>query len=193
MCCYHDLAPGMVIPSASYQWLGKKDVTPVLMHWSYIFLALIHGYLRWSILCGSFPPVLPCGDSHLWLYWLQLVGTFTLCMMTSSNGNIFHVAGPLWGKPPVTSGFSSQRPVTWIFDVFFMCAWTNDWANSPDAGDTRYHAAQCDITVMSFLSGTFLHPMPYFNWGNTYKSKSIYLLFFVMLKKRYLTHCTLGV
>ena len=40
-------------------------------------------------------------------------------MMASSNGNIFHVTGPLWGKPPVTGGFPSQKLVTWSFDVFF--------------------------------------------------------------------------
>ena len=40
-------------------------------------------------------------------------------MMTSSNGNIFRVTGPLWGEPPVTDGFYSQRPVTQRFEVFF--------------------------------------------------------------------------
>ena len=35
--------------------------------------------------------------------------------MTSSNGNIFRVTGPLWGA--VTSGFPSQRPATQSFDV----------------------------------------------------------------------------
>ena len=38
-------------------------------------------------------------------------------MMTSSNGNIFHVTGPLWGE--FTGEFPSQRPVMWSFDVFF--------------------------------------------------------------------------
>ena len=33
-------------------------------------------------------------------------------MMTSSNGNIFHIIGPLCGE------FPSQRPVTQSFDVF---------------------------------------------------------------------------
>ena len=42
-----------------------------------------------------------------------------LSMMTSSNGNIFRIAGSLWGNPPVTIGFSSQRPVTRSFDVSF--------------------------------------------------------------------------
>ena len=36
--------------------------------------------------------------------------------MTSSNGNIFRVTGPLWGEPPTTGGFPSQRPAV---DVFF--------------------------------------------------------------------------
>ena len=40
-------------------------------------------------------------------------------MMTSSNGNIFRVTGPLWGNSPVIGEFPSQRPVTRSFDVFF--------------------------------------------------------------------------
>ena len=32
---------------------------------------------------------------------------------------LFRVTGPLWGLPPVTGGFPSQRPVTQSFDVFF--------------------------------------------------------------------------
>ena len=39
-------------------------------------------------------------------------------IMTPSNGNIFRVTGTLWGVP-ATGGFSSQRPVTRSFDVFF--------------------------------------------------------------------------
>ena len=31
----------------------------------------------------------------------------------------FSVTGPLWGNPPVSGGFPSQRPVTRSFDVFF--------------------------------------------------------------------------
>ena len=39
--------------------------------------------------------------------------------MTSSNGNIFRVTGPLWGISPVIGEFPSQRPVTRSFYVFF--------------------------------------------------------------------------
>ena len=40
-------------------------------------------------------------------------------MMTSSNGNIFRVTGPLCGEFTGTVEFPTQRPVTRSFDVFF--------------------------------------------------------------------------
>ena len=40
-------------------------------------------------------------------------------MMTSSNGNIFRVTGPLCGEFTGPGEFPAQRPVTWSFDVFF--------------------------------------------------------------------------
>ena len=40
-------------------------------------------------------------------------------MMTSSNWNIFHVTGPLWGEFTGDRWIPAQRPVTRSFDVFF--------------------------------------------------------------------------
>ena len=40
-------------------------------------------------------------------------------MMTSSNGNIFRVTGPLCGEFTGPGEFPLQRPVTRSFDVFF--------------------------------------------------------------------------
>ena len=40
-------------------------------------------------------------------------------MMTSSNGNIFRVTGPLYGEFTGPGEFPTQRPVTRSFDVFF--------------------------------------------------------------------------
>ena len=40
-------------------------------------------------------------------------------IMTSSNGNIFYVTGPLCWEFPVIGEFPSQMPVKWSFDVFF--------------------------------------------------------------------------
>ena len=42
-----------------------------------------------------------------------------LCMMTSSNGDIFRVTGPLCGEFTGTGEFPTRRPVTRSFDVFF--------------------------------------------------------------------------
>ena len=44
---------------------------------------------------------------------------YYITIMTSSNENIFRVTGHLWGNPPVTYGFPSQRPVTRSFDLFY--------------------------------------------------------------------------
>ena len=46
---------------------------------------------------------------------------FMLCqadMMTSSNGNIFRIIGPLWGETTGHRWIPSQRPVAQSFDVF---------------------------------------------------------------------------
>ena len=40
-------------------------------------------------------------------------------MMTSSNGDIFHVTGHLWWEFTGPGEFPAQRPVTRAFDVFF--------------------------------------------------------------------------
>ena len=43
----------------------------------------------------------------------------TFHMMTSSNGNIFRVTGPLCGEFTGPGEFPTQRPVTRSFGVFF--------------------------------------------------------------------------
>ena len=50
-------------------------------------------------------------------------------MMTSSNGNIFHVTGPLCGE---------FRAV--------ISARINGWLNNDEAGDLRRHRAHYDVT-----------------------------------------------
>ena len=69
-------------------------------------------------------------------------------MMTSSNGNIFRVTGPLWGNSPVIGEFPSQRPVTRIFDVFFDLRLKKGWVNNRKAGDLRRLRANYDVIVM---------------------------------------------
>ena len=66
-------------------------------------------------------------------------------MMTSSNGNIFRVAGPfVWGihRSPVNP---PQRPVTRSIDVFFDLRLIKRLS---EAGDLRRHRAHYDVIVM---------------------------------------------
>ena len=44
---------------------------------------------------------------------------YSYIMMTSSNGNIFRVTGPLCGEFTGPGEFPTQRPVTRSFDVYF--------------------------------------------------------------------------
>ena len=81
-------------------------------------------------------------------------------IMTSSNGNIFQVIAPFRGEPPVTSGLSSQRPVTRSFDVF----WTNGWANNRDAGDLRRHFSHYNVIVMPECHRTHLICQRWSGW-----------------------------
>ena len=50
---------------------------------------------------------------------IRLVGISKVFMMTSSNGNIFRVTGPLCGEFTGPGEFPTQRPVTRSFDVYF--------------------------------------------------------------------------
>ena len=49
----------------------------------------------------------------------QYLPGYGYSMMTSSNGNIFRVTGPLCGEFTGPGEFPTQRPVTRSFDVFF--------------------------------------------------------------------------
>ena len=55
------------------------------------------------------------------------------------------------GKSTVKGEFPAQRPVTWIFDVFFICAWLNGWVNTREAGELRRHRAHYDVIVMQLV------------------------------------------
>ena len=98
--------------------------------------------------------VLTClGRPDEWLVWTldYCLGTLwhSQVMMTSSNGNIFSVT-LFAGNSLVTSEFTSLRPVTQSFDVFFdLCLTRSNWVNSQHAGDLRCNCAHCYVTVMS--------------------------------------------
>ena len=70
-------------------------------------------------------------------------------MITSSNGNVYHVTGPFCGEHtghwwiPLTKASDAEL---WCF---FICAWTNGWVNNRGAGDLRRNRAHYDVTVMN--------------------------------------------
>ena len=67
-------------------------------------------------------------------------------MLTSSNGNIFHVTGPLCGE------FTSHWCRALMFSL--ICARINSEVNNCEAGDLRRHRTFNGVTVMSLgLSG----------------------------------------
>ena len=95
--------------------------------------------------------------------------------MTSSNGNIFRVTGPLCGE--FTGELTNKGQ--WRGDLMFslICAWINDWVNNREADDLRRHHAHYDVTVMS----SWWHN---WNWGNGVRLNSVkvYVQYCVILK-----------
>ena len=76
----------------------------------------------------------------------------TFSMMTPSNGNIFHVTGPLHREftgHPVNSTHKGQWHGALMFSL--ICAWINSWVNNRKAADLRCHRAHYDVIVMSTL------------------------------------------
>ena len=76
-------------------------------------------------------------------------------MMTSSNGSIFCITGPLCGgihRSPVNYPHKGQWH--WALMLPLIWAWTNTWANNGDTGDLRRHCAHRHVIVMD----------PYHSW-----------------------------
>ena len=73
--------------------------------------------------------------------------------MTSSNGNIFRVTGPLWRIhwSPVNSPHKGQWRAVLMFS--FIHNWTNGWVISGDTGDLRRYCADYDVIVIEIAMG----------------------------------------
>ena len=66
------------------------------------------------------------------------------------------------GNSPVPGEFTTQRPVTRSFDVFFNQCLFNGWVNNGEAGDLRRYRAHYDVTVMfwKYPGGHYLSQRP---------------------------------
>ena len=69
-------------------------------------------------------------------------------IMTSSNGNIFRVTGPLCGD--FTGPGNSPHKGQWRGSLMFslICVWINGWVNNREAGDLRRHRGHYDVIKM---------------------------------------------
>ena len=74
-------------------------------------------------------------------------------MMTSSNGNIFRVTGPLCGEF-TCHRWIPRRKDQWRGALMFslICAWINGWVNNCEAGDLRRNRAHYYVTVMRIVN-----------------------------------------
>ena len=78
----------------------------------------------------------------------------SIFMMTSSNGNIFRVTGPLCGEFTCHGWIPLTKPSDaelWCF--LWSVPWMNGWVKNREAGDIRRHRAHYDVIVMWRLAG----------------------------------------
>ena len=66
-------------------------------------------------------------------------------MMTSSNGSIFRVSGPLCGE---FTGHPHKGQWRGALMFSLICAWIKGWVNNHKAGDLRRHRAHYDVAVI---------------------------------------------
>ena len=69
--------------------------------------------------------------------------------MTSSNGKIFRVTGPLCGEITGHLWFPHTKASDAELRFFsLICAWINNWVNNREAGDLRPQRAHYDVIVI---------------------------------------------
>ena len=98
--------------------------------------------------------------------------------MTSSNGNIFRVTGPLCGEFTGPGDFPAQRPVTRSFDVFFDLRLNKRLRNNREAGDLRRGRGHYGVNVMTGDINSGYHP-PISISTTRYWFCSMYMIFII--------------
>ena len=124
--------------------------------YAYLYMCVSKVISMWTDVC-----ICIYTHAHIWwyikdkrnernMYCLAMTTKgFESFMMTSSNGNISRVTGPLWGEftgPWWISLTKASDAELWC--LFFICARINHWVKNREAGDLRRHRAHYDDTVM---------------------------------------------
>ena len=82
--------------------------------------------------------------------WLNQRTNLLVIMMTSSNGKHFPRYLPsVPGIHRSPMNYPHKGQWRWALMFSLICAWTNGWLSSRDAGDLRRHCAHYDVTVMT--------------------------------------------
>ena len=108
-----------------------------------------HSMIQWAVTTAPVDGLAPLGDETSADDQVWICSVYETCMMTSSNGNIFHITGPLWAE------FTGHRwiPLTKASDAELWCflwsaPWIGGWVNNREAGDFRRYCAHYGIIVM---------------------------------------------
>ena len=121
--------------SSNLQWTGCRCQLPSTHEVVFFYHCVLWPQWKCWLNSGAFslhmtrtPCQCTCGkpgvESSISSYpivstWMVTQSTLSHSTMTSSNGNIFRVTGPLCGEFTGPGEFPTQRPVTRSFDVFF--------------------------------------------------------------------------
>ena len=102
-----------------------RVTTNVNINAGYCDRSRVHRRAAWNVVAVAHGPI-----------------NFTHIMMTSSNGNIFHVTAPLCGEftGDRCSPHKGQCRGAFMFSMIY--AWINGWVNNRKAGDLRRHRAK---------------------------------------------------
>ena len=123
------------------------------------------------------------GPLNAWIFLLTVDQLSSLNvgwgMMTSSNGNVFRLTGPLCGE------FTGDRwiPRTKASDAGLWCflwsaPWTNGWVNNREAGDLRHHRANYDVIIIANGRKLIGHA---WHWEHTISSICIHFLWLMCI------------
>ena len=142
-----------------FYWHSVTSVTTWILNNTYTRITC-RILLCWCINCFSkhyltkdkaIIPVKPrwCNNIYIYILYLRFDVILTLHVtgqwkfrITSSNGNIFCVTGPLCRE---FIGHKGQWPRALMFSL--ICARINDWVNNHEAGELRRHRAHYNVIM----------------------------------------------
>ena len=77
------------------------------------------------------------------------IAQFKRRIMTSSNGNIFRVTGPLCGEFTGHWWIPLKASDAQLWCFVWSAPWINGWVNNREAGNLRRHGAHYDVILMA--------------------------------------------